>query len=256
MALLAGLGEAGCHVVRICRALIVLQMAADAGRTGQVEVVVDMTVGTLARGDCMSARERKTSRTVIEVRAEPGIGVVAKSTVRGKATRSVVGIAGGLEIRGVTGVAVGGHRLKTAGGSSLVARIAIHRRVRAGQGKAIVVLLHFPNGNLPSANGMALLAVCSQLALVDVGMAILAPLSHAGEYGPDVTLGAGDGLVHTSQRIFGLVVVEFGNGANRSPRIGCVAILAGYIQVPVGTVRASRLRPRYTGCAGKRQHKQ
>ena len=126
----------------------------------------------------------------------------------------------------------------------------------ARQRKAIVVLLHVPNGNLPSANGMALLAVCSQLALVNVGMAVLAALSNAGKYRPDVTLGAGDGLVNASQGIFGLTMVEFRNGADRSPRIGCVAILAGYIQVPVGTVRAACLCPRYTRSAGKRQHKQ
>ena len=109
----------------------------------------------------------------------------------------------------------------------------------AGQRKAIVVLLHFPNGNLPSANAMALFAVCSQLALVDVGVAILAALSNAGKYRPDVTLGAGDRLMHSPQRIFGLIVVEFRNGADRPPRISGVAVLARYAQVSVWTVRAS-----------------
>ena len=73
----------------------------------------------------------------------------------------MVRIAGGLEIRGVTGVALRRHRLELAGRSSLMAGVAIHGRVRAGQWKTIIVLLHLPYGYLPSPNGMALLAVCS-----------------------------------------------------------------------------------------------
>jgi hypothetical protein len=42
-----------------------------------------------------------------------------------------------------------------------MAGVAIHGRVRAGQRKAIIVLLQLPYGHLPSPDGMALLAVCS-----------------------------------------------------------------------------------------------
>ena len=76
MALSAGLGKACRDVVRICRALIVLQMAAYAGRAGQVEVVVDVTIGTLARWDGVSTSERKTCRAVVEVRMEPRVCTV------------------------------------------------------------------------------------------------------------------------------------------------------------------------------------
>lgn len=109
----------------------------------------------------------------------------------------MVWVAGGLEIGRVAGVAVSRQRLKTARCSSLVTGVAIHRRMRARQGKAIVVLLHLADGDLPSPNCMALLAVRPQLALMDVGMAILTPLSNVGKYGPDVTFGARDGRMHT-----------------------------------------------------------
>src|SRR5215469_17730093 len=104
---------------------------------------------------------------------------------------------------------------------------------------------------------MALFAVCSQLALVDVSVAILAVLSNAGKYRPDVTLGAGDRLMHAPQRIFGLIVVEFRNGADRPPRIGGVAVLARYAQVSVWTVRAScALGVSHSPSAAKHQKRQ
>ncbi len=45
MALLAGLREVRRRVVRIRRALEILQVARDAGRRGDVVVVVDVAVG-------------------------------------------------------------------------------------------------------------------------------------------------------------------------------------------------------------------
>ena len=94
VALLAGLCETCRYVVRICGPLVILQVAAHAGRTGQVEVVVDVTVGTLPRRDRMSGGEWETCRAVIEVRMEPRICAVAERAVGGEAARSVVGIAG------------------------------------------------------------------------------------------------------------------------------------------------------------------
>lgn len=254
MALGAGLSKACRHMVRICGALIVLQVTAHAGRAGQVEIVVHVAVGTLTRWHRMSADERKTCCAMIEVHTEPCICAMAESAVGGEAAGSMVWIAGGLEIRRVAGVAVRRHRLKPAGRSSFVAGIAIHCCMCASQRKAIVVLLHVPNGNLPSENGMTLLTVCSQLALMDVSMAILTALSDVREHGPDVTLGARHGCVHAPKGIFRLVMVEFWNGANRSPRIGGVAVLARYIQIPVRTAGASDdLRTSYARSSAKQK---
>ena len=156
----------------------------------------------------------------------------------------------------MAGVAIRRHRLEPAVRASLVTGVAIHCRVGASQREAIVVLLYLANGNLPSEHGVALLAVCSQLAPVDVRMAILAAVSDAGKYRLDVTLGAPDGFMQSPQRIFRLVVVEFRDGSYRPPRIGGVAILAGDVEVPVRTVCASSdLSPDSTG-SGNHQKKQ
>ena len=70
-------------------------------------------------------------------------------------------------------------------------------------------------------------------------MAILTALSDIGEYRPDVTSGARHGGVHAAQGIFRLVVIEFRNGADRSPRLCGVAVLASQVQIAVGTMRFS-----------------
>ena len=139
----------------------------------------------------------------------------------------------------MAGKALGGHRLEFTGGPSLMTGIAVHRGVRPSQRKAVVMLLHLPNRDLPSTDGVTLLAIRSQLAFVNVGVAILATLSNAGENRLDVTFSAAHRLVHAAQRIFRQVVIEFRDAADRFPR-GCgVTILAWNGQAAVRTVRAS-----------------
>jgi len=103
----------------------------------------------------------------------------------------MAGIGGPREIRGVAGIALGRHRLELAVRHSFVAGIAVHGSMRSGQGEAVVVLLDLLDGDLPSANRVALLAIRSQLPLVNVGMAILAALPHVGENRFHVALDAG-----------------------------------------------------------------
>src|ERR1700741_3132933 len=127
----------------------------------------------------------------------------------GKASCYVVWTRCCFEIRGVAGIALRGHRLELAGRPSLVAEIAVHRSMRSSQRKAVVVLLHLSNRDLPSPDGVALRAIRTQLPPMNVGVAILATLSNIGENRPDVTLSAVYRLVQPAQRIFRLVVVEF-----------------------------------------------
>jgi hypothetical protein len=86
---------------------------------------------------------------------------------------------------------------------------------------------------------MALLTTGSQLALVDVRVTILAPLSNIGEDRLDMTFSAGHGRVHPAQWILGLVVIEFRDGADRFPGVRGVAVLAGYVQASMRAARAS-----------------
>jgi hypothetical protein len=138
----------------------------------------------------------------------------------------------------MAGIALRSHRLKLAGGPSLVAGIAVHRSVRSSQREAVVMLLNLPNRDLPTTDRVALLAVRSQLSFVNVGVTILATLSNIGENRPDVTFSATHGLMHAAQRVFGLVVIEFWSAADWFPRGRCVAVLARNAQVAVWTMRS------------------
>ncbi len=50
--------------------------------------------------------------------------------------------------------------------------------------------------------------------------------------------------MHAAQRIPGVIVIEFWNGADGPPRIRSVAVLARHIQVAMRTVRTRGLRSR------------
>ena len=87
-------------------------------------------------------------------------------------------------------------------------------------------------------------------------MAVLTALSDVGEDRLDMTLGACDRCVHAPQRIFGLVVIKFRDGADRFPGVGGVAVLARNAQIPVRAVRAGDLRPGHTESSSKSQKQQ
>ena len=113
---------------------------------------------------------------MIKLSVEPGVGAVTQRAACGETSGSMARIAGGCEIRCVTGVALGRHGLEPAGCATLMAGIAIHRGMRTRQRESVVVLLHLLHRDLPSANRVALLTVRPQLTSVDVGVAILTVL--------------------------------------------------------------------------------
>jgi len=53
-----------------------------------------------------------------------------------------------------------------------------------------------------------------------------------------VALRTGHILVKSAQRVVGLVVIEFGNGANRFPALGGVTVLTGNAQIAMWAMRA------------------
>ena len=226
-------------MIRIRRALVVLQVAGNAIGTAQVVIVVGVAIDALAWRDGVSATQREPDRIVIELRVEPVVGRVAGFTGSRELGGRVVRVRGCQVVLRVAGIALGRHGLEAAIGGSLVAGIAVEGCVSPGQRESIVVLLNLLDRDLPSPYGVALLAIGPQLALVNIGVAILAALPDVGEDHFDVALGAGNRGVHTTQWIARLVMVEFGNGSDRLPGVWRVAVLTGDGQVPVGTVRAS-----------------
>lgn len=254
MTLIASLGKASRHVVRICGSLIILQVAGDTSRTRQVVVVVQVAVGALPRRHRVPSRQGKSDGRMIKVRTQPAIrGVTAFAGSR-EFARRVVGIGGSREIRHVAGIASSGHRLELAVGRALVAGIAVHSGVRSGQREPVVMLLDLLARNLPAADRVALFAIGSQLPPVNIRVAVLASLSDVGEHRLDVTLDAGDGLVHAAQRVSRLVVVKFRNRADGFPPGRRVTVLTRDVQVAMRTVRSSGgLRLRASRHSGKCQ---
>ena len=178
VALGASLGKVGRDVVRIRSSLIVLQVTADTGSAGEVEVVVNVAVAALPRWNSVSTGQRETDRTVIEVRTEPGVRAMAQRAVGRESAGGVVRVTGRFEVGDVTRVALRRQCLKLAAGCSLVTGVAIQGGMSPGQRKAVVVLLHLLHRDLPSTNGVAPFAVRSQLPLVNIGVAVLATLSN------------------------------------------------------------------------------
>ena len=116
-----------------------------------------------------------------------------------------------------------------------MASVAIDRRVSSRQREAIVVLLNVLDGNLPATNRMALFAIRAHLALMNVGMAVLAALPDVGEDHLYVTRRTGHGTMHTAQRIVRLIVVELGNRTDRLPAIRRVTVLTRHRETAVRT---------------------
>jgi len=167
----------------------------------------------------------------------------------------VVRSLGLLEVRFMAGNARCRHGLKLTVGRVLVAGIAIDRRVSAGQRETVIVLLNFLDRDSPSAHAVALFTIRAQFALVNVGVAVLAAQAHVAEHRLHVALRTGHILVQAAQRIVGLVVIEFGNGANRLPALGGVTVLTRNAEVSVRAVRAvgTLARPARKRAEGKQQ---
>ena len=191
---------------------------------------------------------------MIELRVQPVVGGVASFARSGELGADVVGIGRPREIRRMAGIALRGHRLKLAIGCALMAGVAVDCGVRSGQREPVIVLLDLLNRNLPAAHRVALLAIRSQLPLMNISVAVLASLSDIGEHGLHVALNAGHRLVQAAQRVARLIVIEFWNRTDWFPSGSGVAVLTRNVQISVRTVRASgSLRLRASRNSGKRQ---
>lgn len=100
MADLALLGYPAGNVIWICGSLVILEMAGNASRAGDAEIVVDVALVALQAG--VSATERESQRSVIDAGRLPCGGVVAVLTSLGKAERHMIGIGCLAKIRQVT----------------------------------------------------------------------------------------------------------------------------------------------------------
>jgi len=254
MALFTGGGKSGVWD-RSRGAGEIFLVTGEARRAGQVVIVVDVAIDALAGRVRVASSQKEPGRAMVKLGIQPVVGRVTALARGRELGRNVVRIGSALKVRLVAGEAGRRHRLKFAIGAALVAGIAVDRCVGTGQRETIVVLLHIFNRDRPSADGVALLAIRAQLALVNIGVTVLAALTDVGENHLHVTLDASDAGVHTAQRIARLVVVELRNCADRLPAIRGVAVLARDGQIAVRTTRAfGGLRSSASRERGKREH--
>ena len=84
MTLIASLREVGSDVIRVCRALVILQVASHASCARQVVIVVHVTIGTGTRRNGVQTGQSKAGRGVVELGISPGHGIVALLARRGE----------------------------------------------------------------------------------------------------------------------------------------------------------------------------
>ena len=156
------------------RVIEILLMTRNTSRACEVEAVVDVAIRAGPGRNRVPPSHRESHRIVIELRIQPVVRPVALLARSRIPEGDVVRGDRLLEVRLMAGIARSGHDLEFAVGRVLVARIAIYRGVSASQGETIIVLLDFLNRYSPSAHAVALLAIGTQLALMNVGVAVLA----------------------------------------------------------------------------------
>lgn len=180
---------------------------------------------------------------MIELRAHPVVHGVALFARDRQAQGDVINTngLGAYEIFLMAGVAGRREALELSDRCARVALVAIECRVRADQWEAVQVLIDLLDRNIPSLDGMALLAVCPHLPLVDVGVAVGALRTHIAEDRLGMALRAAHAFMHAAQRILRGVVIEFRNSADRLPAATGVTVLTRNAEA---SVRTSRCRGR------------
>lgn len=192
---------------------------------------------------------------MIKLGAKPTVEVVAALAIRrskSRAGRGVWWIRGALPIFQVAGIALRRKSVENARGQLLVAFVALHRGMCAEKGEAVLVILHLLHRDIPTLNGVALRAIRSHLAAVNIRVAVGTVTADVRENWLNVTLDAFHFFVHAAQGIARFVVIEFRDSAYWAPSGSGVAVLA---RNGKGTMRvASGLFLRISGGMDRRRH--
>jgi hypothetical protein len=99
-----------------------------------------------------------------------------------------------------------------------MAALAFDHRVRANQGKTVLVILDRLDRDRPTLLGVALLAAPAELAAMNIRMARRARCPDIAEHRADVALRAGHSLVQSAKRkACAAAVIKLRYAPNRSP---------------------------------------
>lgn len=118
---------------------------------------------------------------VVKARGLPGFDVMTVLASGRKTGCTVIDDLGALILRQVAGFAACAESDVDSGGGSAMAGIALSSGMRAQQGEAIPVVAHGLGGYSPAANGVAVLALRAELALMKIGVAVRAGSGGVGE---------------------------------------------------------------------------
>ena len=221
-------GQRERDVGRIGRTCKIGTMARIALRRRPLKDIVDMTGSAGQRGVRPGQRVAGVLQ-MVELGAEPGIHGVATLTRCGELEAHVIDDRGE-EVFLVAAIACRGKTDKLSGTCILVALVALYESVGSDKGETVLVLLDRLGIHLPAFNGMAVLAIRSELPPVNVCVTIRALGAHVFEDHTRVALRACHLIMHSAQRIARLIVIKFRIGADRLPARISVAILAGSYQ--------------------------
>jgi len=191
-----------------------------AGRRGDLQIVIVVYVAGGAGHIGVPICKQKSGRAVIECRPQPAVKFVAPLAIARRKRRPGAGVRGigrVLPIFQMAGIARSAQSQENPRCGLLVAFIALNRGMSAQERKAVLVIAHLLHGDVPTLHRVALRAVRPHLTTVNVGVAIGAIFAHVREYGLCVALRALHFFVLPAKRIFGFVVIEFGNRADGSP---------------------------------------
>ena len=244
MARLASLRDARSHVVRICGALEILQVAIDAGRVRvrQAVIVIDVALRALHGG--MGAGQRESRRGMVKRSLSPRSRVVALLTSLRESRSHVVRVRRGLEIFQVAA------DTGRVGACQVVITVhvtlrALHGRMSAGQREPCRGMIE--RSLCPRSRAVALLTSRreTRLNMIRIGgavevldMARSAIGRRADKLAIDVALRAGHADVRTRQReLRKSIVIE----SRRIPRAGIVASLACCREASLGVRWVVRL---------------
>jgi len=200
-----------------------------ASRRGNLQIIIVVDVAGSAGHVRVAVRQQEPCCAVVKCRSQPAVKFVATLAIAGGEGGSgagVRGICGVLPIFQVAGIASGTQSEEHPRGRLLMAFIALNRGMSAEERKAVLVIANLLDGDVPTLRSVALRAVRTHLAAVDVSVAVGAIFADVCKYGFCVTLRALHFFVQAAERVFGLVVIEFGDRADRPPACRCVTVFA------------------------------
>lgn len=164
--------EGGRHVIWIARPIEVCCVAAVTIYGRPLEFAADVARGAIEFR--MHAGQREAcDRRMIERSTEPVIGAVTGFASRGEIEGLVVNHAGRVHVVGhVAGGAVRSQAGELSDGGAGMARDTVESGVRSKEREAILVILHVLNRDVPALHRVTFLTARSELAAMQVRMAI------------------------------------------------------------------------------------